>query len=258
MIKSKAPEKMQSFQYIVETPVQRSTFSRRSMHGQLATLLGGKIASGALPEGVILPQEAQMLADLGVSRSVLREALLVLTAKGMLESRQRLGTRVRPREDWNILDPDVIEWIMENATDDEILKLFEVRVVLEPAVASIAATAADPEDVKRIESALLDMEDTVESLVDFIPPDLRFHQEIHNASKNQFLIALGKLVSDAVLTLMIVVQVNEQIRRRNLLLHRRVFEHIRDHNPQEAALAMSELLEAARLNLQAALEARSR
>lgn len=249
------PKKLQHLQDVKDSPVQRSTFSRRSMHGQLATLLGGKIAAGTLPPGALFPPESQIMSEFHVSRSVLREALLVLTAKGLLESRQRLGTRVRPREDWNLLDPDVIEWLMDAATDKEVMELFEVRVVVEPAVAAIAAQAASDEDIDRIGQALIEMENSVESLRQFIGPDLRFHEEIHKASKNQFLAALGKLVSEAVLTLMVVVQVDEEMRRERLALHRAVFEHIRDRDPERAASAMTALLEAARTDLISAMRA---
>lgn len=253
----RGPRKVETIQGIVEAPVQRSTFSRRSMHGRLAALLGGKIASGALPPDAIFPPEAQLMAEFDVSRSVLREALLVLTAKGLLESRQRLGTRVRPREDWNLLDPDVIEWLMDAASDTEVMELFEVRAVVEPAVAAIAARAATDEDIEKIGAALGEMEGAVKSLRQFIGPDLRFHEEIHKASKNQFLAALGKLVSEAVLTLMVVVQVDEDMRRARLALHRAVFERIRDRDPDGAAAAMTALLDAARTDLRAAVGARS-
>ncbi|GAB5378233.1 MAG: FadR/GntR family transcriptional regulator [Acuticoccus sp.] len=257
MSDAERPKKLLQIQEDKDAPVLRSTFSRRSMHGQLATLLGGKIAAGKLPPGAIFPPEAQIMAEFSVSRSVLREALLVLTAKGLVESRQRLGTRVRPREDWNILDPDVIEWLMDAASDREVMEFFEVRVVVEPAVAAIAARQASEADIARIGSAFAEMETSVGSLRQFIGPDLRFHEEIHKASQNQFLTALGRLVSEAVLTLMVVVQVDETMRRARLDLHRAVFENIRDRDPDGAAQAMTALLEEARSDLALALRVRT-
>ncbi len=257
MTEPERPKKLPYIQEVTDAPVQRSTFSRRSMHGQLATLLGGKIVAGMLPPGAIFPPEAQIMAEFDVSRSVLREALLVLTAKGLLESRQRLGTRVRPRDDWNLLDPDIIEWLMDSATDKEVMELFEVRVVVEPAVAAIAASSASDEDIEKIGLALGEMEGAVQSLRHFIGPDLRFHEEIHKASKNQFLAALGKLVGEAVLTLMVVVQVDEEMRRARLALHRAVYERIRERDPDGAANAMTVLLETARADLLTAVRARN-
>jgi DNA-binding FadR family transcriptional regulator len=238
-------------------PISRATFSRRSLHGQAASALGSHIISGRIPPGAVLPPEAELTQDLGVSRSVLREAILVLTAKGLLESRQRLGTRVRAREHWNLLDPDILDWMLESADDTQILNLFEIRMVVEPAMAAIAAERASPERIGKIGAALKGMEAAIESLEDFIPPDLEFHEEILRASGNEFLGALGTLVRDAVLTVMVVANIPQEVRRARLILHRDVFEAIEARNPDMAAEAMRVLVAEARSDLLAALATRA-
>lgn len=240
---------------ITPPPVSRSTFSKRSLHGQTASMLGRNIINGTIPTGSVLPLEAELTKDLGVSRSVLREAMLVLTAKGLLESRQRLGTTVRAREHWNLLDPDVLDWLIEAADPNTILNLFEIRLVIEPAAAAIAAERATPSKIKSIEAAMLEMEKNVDCLQDFVQPDLDFHQEILKASGNEFLDALASLVQDAVLTVMVVTQISEEKRKQRLILHRKVFEAIKKKSASEASEAMRVLVMEAQNDLLEALNA---
>src|SRR5579871_5277797 len=86
------------------------TFSRRSLHGQVAHDIGRRILGGLVKPGELLPSETELSQRLGVSRTALREAIKVLAGKGLIESRPKTGTRVRPRESWNFLDPDVLTW----------------------------------------------------------------------------------------------------------------------------------------------------
>ena len=112
---------------------QQRTYSRRSLHGQVANEIAQRIMSGEFAPGTILPNEAEFSVRLKVSRTALREAIKVLAAKGLVESRPKIGTRIRPRDHWNMLDPDVLAWqfATDNVTrfaDD----LFEVRQIIEP------------------------------------------------------------------------------------------------------------------------------
>jgi DNA-binding FadR family transcriptional regulator len=234
--------------------VTRSTFSKRSLHGQTATTLGRKIASGEFPEGSLLPLEADLLELFDCSRSVLREAILVLTAKGMLESRQRLGTRIRPRSEWSLLDPDVLDWVVSTGNRDIVVHLCEMRSIVEPAMAGLAAIQGSDENITAISEALRLMYDNVESLQDFIPHDLAFHENVFGCSDNPFMGALSGIVRDAVLTVMVVVQVPEDLRRARLELHRDIYEAIAAHDQAASVAAMSALVDVANNDLLTAID----
>src|SRR3989454_2680192 len=135
-----------------------STYPRRGLHGALVHNIGVQILAGELEPGDPLPEE-QLSKTFEVSRTVLREVIKVLAAKGLVESRPKTGTRVRPRHEWNILDPDVLAWQQDGAVDDALLrKLTEVRRIIEPAAAELAAARADAQDVAALEDAFQQME----------------------------------------------------------------------------------------------------
>src|SRR5207245_6372884 len=114
-------------------------------------------------------------------RTVVREAGKVLAAKGLVESRPKTGTRVRPRDAWNLLDPDVLAWQQDGAVDDALLrKLTEVRRIIEPAAAELAAARADAQDVAALEDAFQQMEHTAQARAGtefeaFVQADMRLH-----------------------------------------------------------------------------------
>src|SRR5262249_56146540 len=91
-------------------PAQSRAYPLRGQHGRVVHTMGTRIAGGDLAPGEPLPTEEQLVGELGVGRSALREAMKVLGGKGLVESRTRAGTRVRPREAWHLMDPDVLGW----------------------------------------------------------------------------------------------------------------------------------------------------
>src|SRR6516164_5559747 len=99
-------------------PFARSQYPELSLHGRIVHAIGRRIVSGDLRPGDLLPSEP----DLGASRTVVREAVKVLAAKGLVESRPKTGTRVRPREAWNLLDPDVLAWHQGDIVDEALLR----------------------------------------------------------------------------------------------------------------------------------------
>src|SRR5438876_7310314 len=135
--------------------LERSQYPDRSLHDRVVHAIGRKILHGDLPPGALLPAEP----ELGASRTVVREAVKVLAAKGLVESRPKTGTRVRPRNAWNLLDPDVLAWQHDGAVDAALLRtLTEVRRIIEPAAAELAAARADARDIVALERALQQME----------------------------------------------------------------------------------------------------
>lgn len=140
-----------------------------------------------------------MLAkELDVSRTVVREAIKVLAEKGLIESRPRIGTRVSPSQNWNYLDPDILNWIFSNDpttknTDD----LIELRRMVEPAAARFAALRRSDEELKQLQKAFKDMTDAGANVEAGIEPDIRFHHIILKASRNRMLAPLGDSIESA-------------------------------------------------------------
>lgn len=218
-------------------------YSKRSLHGQVAHDLGGRILRGELAPGAVLPNEAQFSASLSVSRTALREAIKVLAAKGLVESRPKTGTRVRPRADWNLLDPDVLAWQFAAGPVTRFIKdLFELRQMIEPEAAAMAARRAGPAEVGRIEQAYRGMEEAGNNSELWIDPDLRFHQAIIRATGNELLWPLGAIIETALATSFRLSSAHWDGPIHSLPLHRAILEAIRARDPEAAHAAMQRLL----------------
>src|SRR5438445_11294048 len=125
-------------------------YPRGGLHGQIVHAIGRQILSGEIQPGEVLPLRSGPPA----SRTVVREAIKVLAAKGLVESRPKTGTRVRRRDDWNLLDPDVLAWLQNGDVSEELLrKLTEVRRIVEPAAAELAAARAGAREIAAMENA---------------------------------------------------------------------------------------------------------
>src|SRR5580704_5039732 len=124
-------------------PAPVATERKRSLrlHGTIAQDIGMRIVSGRLSPGRVLNGEIEASARLRVSRTAYREAVRILAAKGLVESRPKLGTRVSDPGQWHLLDPDVLGWMFTSRPDAEVLKgLFELRAIIEPAASALAAS----------------------------------------------------------------------------------------------------------------------
>src|SRR5437762_11044795 len=131
-----------------------SGYPRGGLHGQIVHSIGRRILRGDIQPGEVLPLDSGLPA----SRTVQREAIKVLAAKGLVESRPKTGTRVRPREAWNLLDTDVLAWQQAGAGSPTLLRaLTEVRRFVEPAAAELAAMRADARDLAALAQALEEM-----------------------------------------------------------------------------------------------------
>jgi GntR family transcriptional regulator, galactonate operon transcriptional repressor len=167
------------------------TYPRRGLHGELVHDIGVRILRGELEPGDSLPTEGDATGEM-VSRTVVREAIKVLAAKGLVVARPKTGTQVRERQYWNLMDPDVLAWRLEaNPGDDFFVDVFELRSLLEPAAAGLAAARASPEEVEELEHALADMAAAVDDRDAYIASDLRFHTVILDACHNELLADLG-------------------------------------------------------------------
>jgi len=173
----------------------------RTQHGHVADALGRRILGGRRLSGERLPNEAELCAELGVGRGALREAVKSLEAKGLLESRPRIGTRVTDREQWNFLDADVLRWVRETRPDELARDLADLRQSVEPGAAALAAVRASPDDVTGIERAYAEMVRAAASttLEGFATADLAFHLAVLKAAHNDLFTSLGHAVEVALL-----------------------------------------------------------
>ncbi len=171
-----------------------------SLKDRIARDLGQRILSGYYPPLAILPTEAEFCAQYAASRTALRDALLTLSAKGLIEARKRAGTRVRPPAEWNRLDAQVLEWMGEIEPDlDFVRGLIEARLVIEPAAARLAAKMASSGDLAVIEFAYEAMCAAPEhDLAACLDADVRFHSGILRASRNPVFAKLGKYAGGSV------------------------------------------------------------
>ncbi|MBT3535793.1 MAG: FadR family transcriptional regulator [Rhodospirillaceae bacterium] len=214
-------------------------YPRSGIHGTIVHAIGGDIVNGALQQGQRLPSDQEMMARFQASRTALREAMKVLSSKGLIESRQRAGTRVRPRSDWDLLDVDVLSWhrpesISESFTAD----LVELRELIEPVAAKLAADRATSDDLTRIEAAYLRMETSVDDYEGFYMADVDFHLAVLNASHNQLVQRLAGIIG-TVLGLSFSLQKTVRIPlRESLESHYQVFDGIRQRNRRSAERAM--------------------
>jgi GntR family galactonate operon transcriptional repressor len=173
-------------------------YPRRNLHGHVVHTIGGRIVRGLIKPGEALSSE-DLSASLGMSRTVLREAIKVLAAKGLVESRPKTGTRVRPRSAWNLLDADVLGWQRGTKLDERFLRqLTEVRRIVEPAAAELAAQRATTRDLAAIDEAYRRMETALARSSplddDFVEADKRFHTAILAACRNDLLERMCRVV----------------------------------------------------------------
>jgi GntR family galactonate operon transcriptional repressor len=172
----------------------RQPSDRKSMHSRIVQEIGMQIVSGRFLPDDKLPAEVLLCEEYAVSRPVLREATRVLVAKGLVYSRPRVGTVVKPRREWHMLDPDVLHWLMQSSPQNEFFALLTtVRSIIEPAAAALAAQHANPADIAAIQEAYGRMEGA-RSVEDILQPDLDFHS-IADATHNDLLANLCNMLS---------------------------------------------------------------
>jgi DNA-binding FadR family transcriptional regulator len=162
--------------------------------------LGRSIVTGAY-DSERFPTEAELAASHSVSRSVTREAVKMLTAKGLVTARPRRGTTVQPSSAWNLFDPDVLRWLLERRFSLELLRHFsELRIAIEPAAATLAARASDPAAIAAIEAGYRRMEAAEAGNDDALDSDIAFHVAVLEASANPFYRQFKDLVATALRT----------------------------------------------------------
>ena len=208
--------------------------------------LGQAIVTGGWDAAGAFPIEAELCARFGVSRSVVREAVKMLTAKGLLSARPRRGTVVEPEPHWNLLDPDVLRWLLERAPSPALLVEFtQMRLGIEPQAAALAAQAVgrgQAEMLPPIRAALARMRAAGTGDDDPLASDIAFHVAILHASGNRFLVQLRELVDTALRISIRLTNARKGVSLASVDDHARVLRAIEAADAPAAAAAMRELL----------------
>jgi len=219
----------------------------KNVHGNTLDWLGEAILTGHYPVGSSLPPEPVLCEELGVSRTVVREAIKSLVAKGLVITGPKVGTRVLAQDEWNWFDPSVIAWQARNGLSIEFLQdLQELRRVVEPSAVRMAAERADAHDIERISEAFAGMKQAVEHGGDYITHDLRFHQGLLAASHNRMLVQMSKAFNALLRTSFEISTSIKDGPRGSLPLHKAVMDAVAAHDPVKAEKAILKLIDGAR------------
>lgn len=220
-----------------------AAYTGRGLHGQTVETLGQRIVSGRLGEGETI-DIAALRDELDLSVTAIREALRVLSAKGLVDARQKRGTYVLPRARWNLLDDDVARWQLSGEVDRGLLRdLHEVRAIVEPAAAELAAARRSEADLDELDAALARMATAVGpgSAGDAVAADLAFHRALLAAARNEFL-ARMEVVIEAGLAQRDRLVHSAEPGHDPVPAHRNVLEAIRRQDPAAARRAVDALL----------------
>lgn len=218
-----------------------------AMHDQIAISVGIEIVTGVLPEGAALPTEVEAVEIHGVSRTAYREAIRVLVGKGLVSSRKKAGTRVNLRREWSLLDPDVLSWMFAaKPTMAAVQGLFELRLIVEPSAAALAALRRTDEQVNEMRDSLGDMERYGLREAAGREADGKFHSVILEATGNDFLRALTEPIATAIRWTTLLKFSPGRSPRDPMKLHRDLFNAIADGNSAQAHEVSTQLLQQAR------------
>ncbi len=214
---------------------------KSSLRGLQKTVIDGigrSIVGGVVAPGEFLATEPEIGAQFGVSRTSVREAMRVLSAKGLVEIRQKIGTKVQAPEFWNIFDADILRWHHESGKGDMVMRdLIELRQILEPAAARLAAGRATIDNHRRLRLAMTAMEKQVGSPEGYAQADLEFHLAVYHSTHNALMIQFGNVVADFLRRAFLIQQ--EVVREpsdllADVALHGQVYQAI-DRGDGEAA-----------------------
>jgi DNA-binding FadR family transcriptional regulator len=208
----------------------------------LVQKLGSSIVRGDLPAGKALPIEAELGKKFGASRTVMREAVKILSTKGLIGQRPRVGTYVHPEDKWDLLDAEVLTWILDRHFSHSLVREFlEVRFGIEPAAAALAAVNATAEDKELLRQKLEKMKGALNGHFDPVAADIAFHATILEISHNRFFHQLTPIVETA-LRFSIRLTNKTKGALADYDAHDKVYRAIRNGNADGAARACRELI----------------
>ncbi|NML87241.1 FadR/GntR family transcriptional regulator [Polaromonas sp.] len=231
----------------------------KNVHGNTVDLLGEAIVSGRYAVGGSIPSESVLCEELGVSRTVVRESVKSLVAKGLIVTGPKVGTRVLSEDQWNWFDPDVIAWQAKAGFTPEFIRdLQDLRLVVEPAAVKLAATRATADDIAAIEIAFAGMKRAVEEGGDYISFDLRFHQGLMRAAQNRMLAQMSKVLNALLRTSFEISTARKDGPKSSLPLHRAVIDAVIARDPARAEKAILKLIDGAHQDIEQVLGSRRR
>ena len=221
----------------------------RNLHAQVIHELGRLIVSGELKPGDSLPREEALAQRMVISRTALREAMKVLASKGLIETRQKTGTRVRDPRYWNQLDADILAWRCASMpTEDFVEKLVEMREIIEPAAVAAAAKRRSAEQLARLKAAYEAMAAAAD-LDAWTKADLDFHERILECANNELMASLFSVI-DAALGAYFLLSARTAVDfKYSLPRHFAVYDAIRLRRPEAAREAMHGLIMDSRANI---------
>lgn len=219
----------------------------KNMLGHTLDLLGEAIVSGRYSTSAAIPPENMLCAEFGVSRTVIREAIKSLVAKGMISTGPKVGTRVLSADQWNWFDPQVVAWHSKIGLSREFLRdLQELRRVVEPAAVRLAAERATEQDLAEIEFAYKGMKHAIEYGGDYVTSDLLFHQGLLKACHNRMVIQMSKALGALLRTSFEISTSKPNGPAMSLPLHRAVLDAVIARAPDKAERAVLKLIDGAR------------
>lgn len=231
----------------------------KNVHGNTVDFLGEAIIAGRYPVGGSLPPEPLLCEQLGVSRTVIRESVKSLVAKGLIFTGPKVGTRVLSEEHWNWFDTDVIAWQAKAGLTPEFLRdLQEMRRVVEPAAVRLAAERATPTDIEGISAAYEGMKKAIEEGGDYVTHDLQFHTGMLVASHNRMIVQMSKALGALLRTSFEISTARKDAPKAALPLHKAVLDAVVSKNPNKAEKAVRVLIEGAHQDMEHVLNSRKK
>ena len=209
-------------------PEGEGSVRRPRVQKNVTRAIATDICADVFPIGAFLPTEAELCLRYGVSRTVIRESLKILESKGLVRGRSRVGTVVCPKEEWNILDQQVLEWIGPRIFELDLLTcVLDARRAIEPFAAEFAAERATVQEVAEIERAWQAMCDAEGDLEAFTKADVAFHVGLLKASHNQVFMQLASIIQAALEFSLHASNEAADARDEAVEIHRRLVEALR-------------------------------
>jgi DNA-binding FadR family transcriptional regulator len=215
---------------------------KTNLHAMIERAIGERILVGEFKPGALLPNEAEWGKIHKASRTVVREAIKSLTAKGLIQSRPKIGSRVEPRSRWNMLDRNVLDW--HRAAMDRkafMLSTQEVRRLIEPGVAELASRKRSPEQLQRLEKAYEAMA-AAKTRPQMVAADVEFHEALLACANNELLIPFGIIIEQALSNLFDYTTSRNPQYAKALSMHQRIVRKVALADPAGARNAMKALL----------------
>lgn len=226
----------------------RSLTALRGLHGQTVEMIGSRIVHGQYAPGTFLSPDG-LEEEFGISKTVLREALRVLAAKGLVDSRQKRGTVVRPRTSWSLLDADLLRWQGGQPDSAFFANLAEVRGIVEPAGARLAAARRTDADLAELRSALERMADAGSDAAAVVEADLTFHQALLDAAHNELLSRMEVVIEAGLRARDVIVHSGENW-PDSVPVHRAILHAIEARDGGAAEAAVQDLLAQASVDVE--------